>query len=428
VNQPSEPQTTGGQSNGHFRLVALFAAIYFVQGISEPTEGLLSQPVKSLLRSWGRSATEIGTFMALVSLPWSVKWLFGLLTDFVPFCGYRRRSYLMAASGAAAAGLLTLFVVPLGPGGVPLLLILLLLPSIGIAFCDVVSDALMVEHGQPLGLTGRLQSIQWASIYTATVLTGVVGGYLSAHRLQHLGFAICGVACLLTLLLALFSVREPKHAAVPQSFRGALASLWRIARTPQIVSVAGFIFLWHFNPFSHSVLYLHVTNELELGEQFFGEMTSLVAVASVLASVAFGFYCRRVPLDRLIHASIAMGVLSTFAYIALEDRTSARLISLVAGAATMTAVLIQLDLAARVCPPESAGTVFSFIMGLSNLSVALSESLGGYLYDELTLVFESRDLAFHILVAIGALLTACCWLLVPFLRRQSFVAPRSGGV
>ena len=30
-------------------------------------------------------------------------------------------------------------------------------------------DALMVEKGQPRGLTGRLQSVQWASMYAATI-------------------------------------------------------------------------------------------------------------------------------------------------------------------------------------------------------------------------------------------------------------------
>ena len=59
---------------------------------------------------------------------------------------------------------------------------MLFVPTIGVAFSDVVIDALMVEEGQPRGLTGRLQSVQWAAIYAATILTGVLGGYLSQYR------------------------------------------------------------------------------------------------------------------------------------------------------------------------------------------------------------------------------------------------------
>jgi hypothetical protein len=43
-----------------------------------------------------------------------------------------------------------------------LLLLVLLLPSaVAVAFSDVVVDALMVKEGQPRGMTGRLQSLQW---------------------------------------------------------------------------------------------------------------------------------------------------------------------------------------------------------------------------------------------------------------------------
>ena len=58
-------------------LAVLFGAIYFIQGIAEPTEGLIAQPVRSLLRDWGRTATDIGWFMGIMGLPWAFKPLFG---------------------------------------------------------------------------------------------------------------------------------------------------------------------------------------------------------------------------------------------------------------------------------------------------------------------------------------------------------------
>jgi len=51
------------------------------------------------------------------------------------------------------------------------LLLLLLLPSaVTIVFSDAVIDA-MIAAGQPRGMTGRLQSIQWTSMYAATIVT-----------------------------------------------------------------------------------------------------------------------------------------------------------------------------------------------------------------------------------------------------------------
>ena len=40
----------------------------------------------------------------------------------------------------------------------------------------------MIERGQPRGLTGLLQSIQWTALYGAAALAGWGGGYLSEHH------------------------------------------------------------------------------------------------------------------------------------------------------------------------------------------------------------------------------------------------------
>jgi hypothetical protein len=57
----------------------------------------------------------------------------------------------------------------------------------------------MVEKGQPLGLTGRFQSIQWAAANAALLLTGVIGGYVAETKLQSLAFATCAALWMLAL-------------------------------------------------------------------------------------------------------------------------------------------------------------------------------------------------------------------------------------
>ena len=159
----------------------LFAVLYFVQGLAEPGEGLIAQPVRSLLNGWKKSPVEITRFMAIVSAPWAIKPVYGLLIDFVPFFGSRRRNYLLLASLLTAVSLFWLAISMPAEGETNQLLALLIVPTLAIAFSDVVADALMVEKGKPLGLTGRLQSIQWGSMYAATVLAGSLGGWMSEY-------------------------------------------------------------------------------------------------------------------------------------------------------------------------------------------------------------------------------------------------------
>ncbi len=396
------------------RLSLLFGAIYFIQGIGEPTEGLIAQPVRSLLTKWGQTTGEITAFMALISLPWSIKPLYGLISDFLPIFGSRRRSYLILTTALTVLGLGYLYFVPPQPGAVAVLLWLLVVPTVGVAFSDVVADALMVERGQPLGLTGRLQSVQWAAMYAAMILAGSVGGWLSQHHREEVGFLICAVATAVSLVLAVLWVREPRVARSTETMHDTAAALGRAARTPAVLVAAAFLFLWNFNPFSSSVQYVYLVRDMGFSDQFYGNMTSLFAAGAMGGSLAYGFYCRRVSFNWLIHLSIVTGVLSTLAYWGLTGTWSAVVITALSGVTYMTGNLIQLDLAARICPPKAAGTVFALLMAVSNLGILLSTWIGGVWYDQLDAVWGHRA-AFNTLVAIGAAFTAGCWLLVPWL-------------
>ena len=397
------------------RLALLFGAFYFVQGVCEPTEGLIAQPMRSLLRGWGQDAAYVSACAALLALPWSVKPLYGLLSDFVPIFGSRRKSYLVLSSALAAAALIALYMLPLDRNSVNLLMGLLFVPAIGVAFCDVVVDALMVEKGQKRGITGQLQSVQWGTIWGASILTGYLGGAFSQAGRQELGFLVCGLVLVVTLFGTLLFVQDepPRERKRPES-RALKESL----TSPAVLSVAEFIFLWSFNPFTSTVLYFYMLNELGMDEQFYGETLSWLAGASMVASFAYGLYCRRVSMRVLLHAAIFLGVLSTAFYFLLEDRFSARLITVAVGLTYATATMIQFDLAARICPPLVAGTLFALLMSVSNLAVSLSTWLGGSLYESWSAKWDPRN-AFLLLVAVGAATTACCWCLVPILEKAA---------
>jgi Na+/melibiose symporter-like transporter len=412
----------------------IFGLLYFVQGIVEPTEGLLAQPTKSLLRHWDHSAESAAWFAFALSVPWTIKPLYGLLTDFVPLAGSYRRSYLLLTTTIASVALTAIYFVPLNSGRAGLLLALLLLPAVAIAFSDVVVDALMVEAGQRWGMTGRLQSIQWTCLYGATVLTGVVGGALSQWGMQQLGFLIAGMTCAASILATWLLVRdpprgadadEPKPASQPKKtcgpsggprMRYGASKLWATFRQPGILAIGAFLLLLSFNPFSSTVLYFYSTVSLQFSDQFVGVLTSWHAAGAVAGSVLYGIVCRLIPVSWMIHGSIVAGILSTLTYWGYRDATSGVVVSIVVGIAFSIGQLTQLDLAARACKPETAGTTFALLMSLSNLSVALSQGLGGTIYD----VAVSRwgyTSAFQMLVAGGALATAACWLLVPALNR-----------
>lgn len=410
--QPSQETSTSSAGLG-----LLFGLLYFIQGVGEPTEGLVAQPVRSMMREWGLEAGQIAMFAGLLALPWWLKPVYGLLSDFVPIRGSRRRSYLIATSAIALVSFLTVYFFPVPQGAAWLLFLALLLPTAAIACSDVVIDALLIEKAQPTGTTGSLQAVQWTAMWTATILAGFLGGYLCQHGMQSGGFLVCGLLALGALYLSIAHVREPRRRDLESRRERPSQALRDALKNQQVLLACAFLFLWNFNPFSSTVLYLHMTDWLGMSEQMYGNSVSVMAFGALLASAAYGLYCRKVPFSLLLNASVLCGVLSTIAYLALRDTSSAMILSLAVGFFHMTGTMVQLDLAARACPVKAAGTVFALIMAISNISVSLATWLGGGLYEHWTEQFGA-DTSFSLLVTLAALVGCSCWFLVPTLTRD----------
>jgi predicted MFS family arabinose efflux permease len=286
----------------------------------------------------------------------------------------------------------------------------------------VVIDAVMVQRSQPLRLTGRIQSVQWTSIYAASISAALLGGILSGQGRQSWAFAICSAMAAVTFVLtALFVKEQPiqvtRSLSDDSRTTRLVPSVYAPLKNSHALPIAAFLYLWTFNPFSHRVLYVYTTDHLGFSETLFGQSESVMAVGQMLGAMAYGFYCRRVPRGWLIHLSIVMGIIATGAYWWLAGERSAYVISFVVGVAYSTGNMVQLDLAARHCPPVAAGTMFALLMAVSNLGISTSEWLGGALFDR-WLPMGSQT-AFQVLVGVGCMTTACCWLLYPWLKRDS---------
>ena len=63
------------------------------------------------------------------------------------------------------------------------------------------------------------------------------------------------------------------------------------------------------------MLQSHMTGFLRYEEQFYGYTVTVLAIGALLGSIAYGFYCRRVPFSKLLHVSILAGVAATLVYI-----------------------------------------------------------------------------------------------------------------
>jgi predicted MFS family arabinose efflux permease len=302
----------------------------------------------------------------------------------------------------------------------------LLVASVGVAFADVLADALIVEQGKPLRSTGLLQSVAWGSASVATLLTGYLGGYLSARGEYRTGFRVCGWSAVVVLAASVL-MREPRRARGPGAvgLHRRVTELWAEMRSRDFLSVGAFLVLGNLGHFAEGVLYPYMVGALRLGEEFYGVTVTVSTFGSIAACLVYYRYCRRVPMSTLVNMSIASACASGLVYLALAGRGSALVVAAAAGFATMTAELIWFDLASRACAPSSAATSFALLMAAVNLADGAATWVGGDLY-KLFAAWGERT-ALNLLLVLGAVVTACCRLLVPLLPRALLVAGPDDG-
>jgi MFS family permease len=383
------------------RLAVLFGIVYFAQGMWY----LPNQTITISLKDGGLSAGQVATFFAITTVPWLIKPVYGLLSDFVPLFGYHRKSYLLLTSATAAAG--GLFLGVTGNHAYWRMAAFFTLMALGLAFTDVLVDALMVENGKPMGLTGAFQSVQWGAITTASILVGELGGYFAEHRRLHAAFFLAACFPLVSLLMAAFVVREAPARADREAFATTWAAIWEALREREVWVVGGFILFWTFSPsFGPAMLY-YQTDHLHFSQQFIGHLAALASAAGVAGAFVYAPLSRRVPLTRLINFSIGAAVVGTVAYLEYRGPVSALVIDVVFGCVGMITQLAFLDLAAKSCPRRIEATFFALLMSVYNAGGQLSQNVGGRLYD---------SFGYTPLVLISTIFTAAAWLLVPLVR------------
>ncbi len=384
------------------RLALLFGIVYFAQGMYDlPTQTL----TLVLKERFGLGAGQAATFFLIATIPWYIKPLYGLISDFVPLVGRRRQSYLLVSSGLAALSGATL--ATLGDHTYAMLLMFVTLMGLGLAYTDVMVDALMVETGRAHGLTGAFQSVQWAAIYSASIIVGLLGGQLAGQRNLHVAFAIAACFPVVSFLMTLLFIREPRAAADRAAFQRTLTAIRHALRERDVWLVAGFTLFWTFSPsFGPAFLY-YQTDVLKFSQEFIGLLLALNAVGFVIGALIYAPLSRRVPLKRLIVVSIGAATAATLGYLLYQSATAALIIDPVFGVIGMITQLAFLDLAAKACPPRVEASFFALQMSVYNLGVKGSQITGGYLYDVL---------GFAPLVLISAAMTALAWLLVPLVK------------
>lgn len=199
------------------------AVMYFAQGIPQ---GLLAISIPVWLASQGVSAGDIGSYLAVIVLPWAFKLVTGPLMDRYEFLPMgRRRPWVLGAQLGLSLSLLALVFIERPAEQIGLLMLIGMLINSFAATQDVAVDGMSIDL-TPVREQGRLnafmsfgKTIGWAA--TAAV-TGVL---LTSVGLKTTAIAASAVAAL-ALLVMIFVLEREGERTLPWT-KGDAASVHR---------------------------------------------------------------------------------------------------------------------------------------------------------------------------------------------------------
>jgi MFS family permease len=392
------------------RLLLFFALVYVVEGLGQVV-GLIAQPLNYYLKeAQGWTPVQITGFITLFNLPWIIKPLYGLVSDFVPLFGYRRKSYLLLANVAAIGGFL--WVAQLTAPGQ--LFIALMVTAYAMAISSTLCGAVLVENGQRLHESGTFVNQQWLWFNIAAMAAAVLGGelvqHLSPSGALHTAAAVIAIAPLTVIAGTLFLIPEQRAAVDIQGMKNTLDGLAAAFRRRELWLIAGFMFLYYFSPGLSTPLYFTMTDDLRFSQAYIGILGSISSAGWVVGALLYHRLFDSLTLRSLLNLSIVLGTVTTAAFVFLSGEISAAIIYFCAGFAAMLATVATVTLAADYCPPRAEGFAFAVLMSIINLATSLADNVGSFLY---THVF---DHSLQPLILISAAFTAFAFVLVPLLR------------
>ena len=373
------------------------------------------------------SSAQFSAFSTLATLPWSLKFVFGVVSDTYPIFGYKRKSWLFIGWALYMAFMCrTAFQVHHSILGIT---IVFFLSTCCFLLSDVCTDTLCVERSRAFEPRYKRGSLQ-TSGYTSRAFGSIIGATLGAVlynttewgwglSINHL-FLLAGILPLFPLLPSLVSLVEirtvrgedgdgdggvkilPRGSAPPSnapSLGDQFASLWTTLQLEAVYMPLGFICILYILQVPNASW----TNFLVVGLRFSDYEVGIIGVAGCvfqwLGMVVFHLFFFRTPWRRVFLFTTAVNIFFSLLQILLILRVNQKMgIPDIVFALGDTAA-VQFTLAVQsmpssiifvmLCPEGAEGVTYALLTTVGNMAWTLAQDLG----TSLTSLFDCSNSA-----------------------------------
>ncbi|QQR56156.1 MAG: MFS transporter [Candidatus Melainabacteria bacterium] len=392
------------------KLLWYFAITYLGNGFACAQYNIMAQPLQYyFLKGLHWKPDVVASYMALFMIPWVMKPLFGIVCDFLPLFGYRRKSYLILANVTAAIAFMLATLAPTPPYVVASILVTAVCMSMSTAI--YIGLAVQSDRG---GNKNRLYfSVQQICYYSASILAALVGGKICQTCEPFKAFDYCAFLAVLpstvVAILTMILVKEEKSQLNKELFEKTKTSFKRAFNTKQLWFIAAFSFLWSFYPTYGTPLYVFESETLKFSQDIIGQLAGWNAAGMLLGAISYNLVTRNMPpkveaLTVMITCSIAAS-----SWLFLSTPETGAILELIRGMANNWVILSIYCLASRVCPKGTEVSIMALMVSFRNLATSSANHVGGFLFVKM---FNEQIAPLAVITAIMPILSL---LLIPFI-------------
>ncbi|XP_011036709.1 PREDICTED: probable folate-biopterin transporter 2 [Populus euphratica] len=340
--------------------------------------------------------SESQIYQGIISIPWLVKPLWGLLTDVLPILGYRRRPYFIFAGLLGVVSMLLLsFHENLH---IAFALLSLTAGSAGAAIADVTIDACVAQNSNTRpSLAADMQSLCALSSSIGALMGFSLSG-IFVHLIGPKGvFGLLSIPAVLVFLVGIL-LDEPfmpkfSYRQVNQKFVDAGKAMWRTLKFPDVWRPCVYMYLSIALSIDiHEGLFYWYTDSKggpSFSQETVGFIFSIGSIGSLLGALLYQNVLKDHPFRNLLFWIQLLFGLSGMLDLMLVLRLNLKFsipdycfividesVSQMIGRLKWMPLLV---LSSKLCPPGIEGTFFALLMSIDNVGLLSSQWGGGFI-------------------------------------------------
>lgn len=372
----------------------LVLVLYFMLGFA------LEYPILCiklwLAESYGLSIPAVGAILSTVGIPWTLKPVYGAISDNFPIAGRRRKPYIILCNLGASMLWVVLASSRHSVTGVTTILILI---SLLTCFADVLYDATMVEmtKDEEGDSKGSYQSLCWVCRAAGAFSAALAGGYMLERITPIQVFYVESTLPLMVALVTACVMYEPRSARrVTRASKVAESELWANARkiweafrSPSLWKPALFVCLFCVTPGSGNAWFYYLVKKHDFTPHLMGALACVRHGSHLVGALVYRRWLRGVEFRTffvvLVMVSSLLSLTPLLLYYEVNQTLGIPDFFFVAGDDVFLAALGQiammpcLILVAKLCPPGVEASLYATFVAMMNLSGIASEYLGSVL-------------------------------------------------